>query len=163
MGLTADPPRETPWDHDDDPDSEFPDSAFLSGGHGGNQDRYHVRGCRLPEHGLRCPHCNSHRIVPSHLGRRVGSAIGAIAGAATAMARVAGGAQFGAELGALLGTPAGPAGFTLGTVAGAVLGAMAGAAAGCTAGAALGEAVDAKILHNHRCIGCGRSFSLDSA
>ena len=86
-----------------------------------------------------------------------------LAGAMTATARVTGGAQLGAEIGALLGTSAGPAGFTVGAFSGALLGAMAGAAAGCAVGAALGEAIDAKILHNHQCIDCGRGFSLDTA
>lgn len=120
--------------------------------------------CPAPsKHGAYCPHCNSHRIVRSHLARRVGSVIGTLAGAATATARVAGGAQLGAEFGTLLGSPAGPAGFTFGAVAGALLGALAGAAAGCAVGAALGEAIDANILHNHHCLDCGRGFSLLTA
>ena len=110
-----------------------------------------------------CPHCQSHRVITSHLGRRVGGAVGALAGAMTATARVTGGAQLGAEIGALLGTPAGPAGFTVGAFSGALLGAMAGAAAGCAVGAALGEAIDAKILHDHHCIDCGKGFSLHTA
>lgn len=111
--------------------------------------------------GVCCLHCGSSRTTTSHLGRRIGSAVGTIAGAATATARTAGGAQLGAELGAVLGAPAGPAGTTVGAIAGAVLGAMVGAAAGCAIGASLGEAIDAKILHNHRCLECGRGFSVE--
>lgn len=109
-----------------------------------------------------CPYCQSTRVLPSHLGRRIGSTIGTLAGAATATSRVAGGAQLGAQLGALVGTAAGPAGFTIAALAGSVLGAMVGAATGCAVGAALGEAIDSKILHSHRCIDCQRSFSIET-
>ena len=160
MWPAGTPPWGQSWDHDDDPDSELCASGARAASYGGRQE---WGGHLSSEYGQRCPHCNSHRVTPSHLGRRIGSTIGTIAGAATATARVAGGAQLGAEIGSLLGTPAGPAGLAFGTVAGAVLGAMAGAAAGCAVGAALGEAIDAKILHSHRCIDCGQRFSLGCA
>lgn len=166
MWFTSDPPSEEPWDFDDSDDEEnyFFQPSLLGAQHVGGTRRHSSDFHSAPSmHEPHCPHCNSRRITPSHLGRRVGSAVGTIAGAATATARVAGGTQLGAELGALLGSPAGPAGFTLGSVAGAVLGAMAGAAAGCAVGAALGEAIDAKILHNHHCIACGRGFSVYTA
>jgi len=151
---------------EDDPDID----ALYSEGLGRDGHTDHVHHPELQGIGRRtgratmacCPHCRSERIAPSHLGRRLGSTIGTLAGAATATARVAGGAQLGAELGAVVGTSAGPAGITLGAIGGAMLGAMVGAAAGCAIGAALGEAIDAKILHNHHCIDCGRGFSLDT-
>ena len=158
MRFTSNPHPARSWGVDDDGDER----DFYSG-QTAPAELKTGGSCLSPSRrDLYCPHCNSHRIVPSHLARRVGSAIGTIAGAATATTRVAGGAYLGAEFGALLGGRAGPAGFTLGTVAGALLGAMAGAAAGCAVGAALGEAIDAKILHNHQCIDCGRGFSLQT-
>lgn len=159
MWFTSNPHPAGSWGVDDDGDER---DFYL--GQTSQAEPNTGGSCPSPSrHDLYCPHCNSHRIVPSHLARRVGSAIGTVAGAATATTRVTGGAQLGAGIGALLGTPAGPAGLTFGTVAGAVLGAMAGAAAGCAVGAALGEAIDAKILHNHHCIDCGRGFSLHTA
>lgn len=166
MWFTSDPQSEEPWDFEDSDDEDnHATQPSLLGARQAGGPRHHPSDFQSApsRHAPCCPHCNSHRITSSHLGRRVGGAIGTIAGAATATARVSGGAKLGAEIGALLGTPAGPAGFTVGTVAGAVLGAMAGAAAGCAVGATLGEAIDAKILHNHRCIDCGRGFSLQTA
>mgnify|MGYP003456958692 FL=1 len=158
------------WNDDDDDDDD--DGEGNIGSHPSIHAGQHASGTHRPPLGFdttsagdttNCPHCQSHRVITSHLGRRVGGAIGTLAGAMAATARVTGGAQLGAEIGALLGTSAGPAGFTVGAFSGALLGAMAGAAAGCAVGAALGEAIDAKILHNHQCIDCGRGFSLDTA
>ena len=162
MWNTSDSQRKESWCDDDSDDKHFSHPSLLAGLHADASHRRHPSDLHPASNATNCPHCKSHRVTTSHLGRRVGGAIGTLAGAATATARVTGGAQLGAEIGALLGTPAGPAGFTLGTVAGAVLGAMAGAAAGCAVGAALGEAIDAKILHNHQCIDCGRGFSLQT-
>ena len=159
MWFTSNPHPERNWGVDDDGDER--DYCL---GQTAQAEPKTGSSCPSPSrHDLYCPRCNSHRIVPSHLARRVGSVIGTIAGAATATARVAGGAYLGAEFGALLGGRAGPAGFTLCAVAGALLGAMAGAAAGCAVGAALGEAIDANILHNHHCLDCERGFSLHTA
>ena len=118
MRFTSNPHPARSWGVDDDGDER----DFYSG-QTAPAELKTGGSCLSPSRrDLYCPHCNSHRIVPSHLARRVGSAIGTIAGAATATTRVAGGAYLGAEFGALLGGRAGPAGFTLGTVAGALLG-----------------------------------------
>jgi hypothetical protein len=151
-----------PDPHDDDPDTDFAHPAIADGYEGYHGSHRTTGGYQASlAQGSGCPHCRSDRIAPSHLGRRIGSAIGTLAGAAAATARVTGGAHLGAEFGAVLGTPAGPAGSMFGAVAGAVLGAMVGAAAGCAIGATLGEAIDAKILHNHQCLDCGRGFSIE--
>lgn len=152
------------WNDDDSEDNIGSHPSTHAGQHASGTHR-HPLGFDTTAAGdtTNCPHCQSHRVITSHLGRRIGGAIGTLAGAMTATARVTGGAQLGAEIGALLGTSAGPAGFTVGAFSGALLGAMAGAAAGCAVGAALGEAIDAKILHNHQCIDCGRGFGLDTA
>lgn len=103
-----------------------------------------------------CPACESFRMQPRHIARRVGGAIGTAAGGASAAAA----ALSGAEIGATVGTLGGPFGVLCGSVAGAIIAGLAGAAAGCATGAALGETIDRKVLDNWRCCACGHTFSI---
>ena len=90
------------WNDDDSEDNIGSHPSTHAGQHASGTHR-HPLGFDTTAAGdtTNCPHCQSHRVITSHLGRRIGGAIGTLAGAMTATARVTGGAQLGAEIGAL--------------------------------------------------------------
>lgn len=104
---------------------------------------------------LRCPYCQSPKVITHDYARKVGGAVGTAAGAASAIPRTI----IAVETGLFASTIAGPPGFMVGTLAGYVLGSLIGGYVGNAAGTALGEVIDDNILDNYRCLGCDRKFS----
>lgn len=102
---------------------------------------------------IKCPICESPRIITRDYGRKTCGTIGTVAGAASGAAAAATGARLGATIGAI----AGPAG----SVAGAIIGGLFGGVAGGTAGAEAGKLIDQHVLDNFECIACGHCFSRD--
>jgi predicted RNA-binding Zn-ribbon protein involved in translation (DUF1610 family) len=142
-----DGPREPSHDHA---------TSYSSQAHTGASSQYFRTGSRDVR--FPCPACQSPRIEPRHVVRRIGGAVGAAAGATSAVAI----ALSGAEAGAAAGLIAGPIGSACGGIAGAILAGLIAGAAGCATGAACGEAIDQKVLDNWRCLACGRTFSFGS-
>jgi hypothetical protein len=103
---------------------------------------------------VRCPYCQSSRVMTKDSARKAGCTIGAIAGAAGGAAGAAGGAEIGVTAGLIVG----PLGSLFGGMAGAIVGALVGGAVCGGSGAAFGEIIDAKILDNFVCLNCDYRF-----
>ena len=104
---------------------------------------------------IKCPNCQSNRIVTKDVAKKTCGFLGMVGGAAS----VTTGTLSGAELGGTLGMIAGPPGATLGAIAGALFGALLAGTTGGLAGAKLGEVIDDKILDNYQCLACEYAFS----
>jgi len=104
---------------------------------------------------IKCPNCQSNRIVTKDVAKKTCGLLGMVGGAAS----VTTGTLSGAELGGTLGMIAGPPGATLGAIAGALFGALIAGTTGGLAGAKLGEVIDDKILDNYQCLACEYAFS----
>lgn len=103
---------------------------------------------------MKCPTCESERVIPRHSGKKRGATVGMITGAAAGALAAMRGAQFGIVAGAMLG----PLGAVGGGVAGAAAGILFGGSAGAAIGSKAGYLVDEALLDNRWCLACGFTF-----
>ena len=93
---------------------------------------------------IKCPNCQSNRIVTKDVAKKTCGFLGIVGGAASGTTRTLSAVELGG---------------TIGVIASALLNALVDGATGCVAGAKLGEVIDDRILDNYQCLACNYEFS----
>ncbi len=93
---------------------------------------------------IKCPNCQSNRIVTKDVAKKTCGLLGLVGGAASGTTRTLSGVALGG---------------IIGMIARALLNALIDGATAGIAGAKLGEVIDDKILDNYQCLACDFEFS----